>query len=339
MGNNHTNRDTRFYNEQIINCHTEDEYNMVMSNFDKNCLDWNIYINEKLMLKGISKKDVSNSLNVSYNTASKMLEEVPAKRENLLMLAALVGLSIEETNNALTRFGRYSALYAKDYKDFIWMFILNNGGCDNPRRLHLKYQQEYDEALSEIDPSNLPSGPIPTGYLENLIVNSGEETSFKNIIKGVEIVLDSGYDTLQDYMCAFIDDSIVTVSNNKAFIQKYYYQTEKMSENTPPDRMFLLAFGLNLNLTEQGVNHLLSLAHMAPLCSGECNEFSKLESYIFFLLRMCASSFECNTLGAFEYDKKNRFVKEDGEVFYTPHDYIKYKLKKEYINSELLALL
>lgn len=130
---------------KISQCESTEEFaELVSSNPDMFGLDWQSYITPLLDARGLTPSQIACGCGVVLPTARSFYNKIPTKRVNVIMLAMLMGLSVEQANDMLVRHAHYQKLYSKNPDDAIWIYLLERGGSPEPKELFASYKAQYE---------------------------------------------------------------------------------------------------------------------------------------------------------------------------------------------------
>lgn len=293
--------DTPSYELLLTQCESRIEYEALTREHQKLYVSWKDHIRPMLSRHGLTYRMIAEGCGVSIGTARSFAEKIPARRESVIMLAMMMGLTVNETNNLLTRWARYQMLYPRNPGDAIWIYLLNEGGSSTPRKLFREYYAVYDRLKKEyIELSD--DEALDTKVVFVRLTSSGEEgdAQFENRIRGLLPSFRDGYRKLLDYIDSFFGDiedednkrlgldrrgGTRRVTPNEKFSDSswkdaYYRKIRALAnEQIMPSRSFLIALGLRLTMNVTQMNKLLDLAGMGQLCPKD-----PLEGMLVFLL-------------------------------------------------------
>lgn len=266
-----------------------------------NFLNWQFYINQQLQLRGCSYEKFGKMVGFSKNTIKSWCcnGTMPRSRDMFIRLAFGLKMNVEETNELLTKYGKYSALYAKDLYDAITIYIINQrvDNWDDERYCYdslEKWKNKFEEIFKahQVNPKYYYD-PQTIGVY-NDITGIADDSAFEEYILSNKEVFFSSYSGL---IC-FIDDFIQIRLSEKNDIDEtkyswHKYVTEKGLDSSfeimisrlkhdglLPRREQLIALGIHLNMVANDINKMLSLANMKELYARDM-----AESLIMYLLR------------------------------------------------------
>lgn len=276
---------SHIYELEIVRCENQNEFEQLVKNHQSLYSDWSAYIRPLLTKKGLTAAAIAEGCGVSQSTASGFARKIPSKRESVIMLAAMMGLSVDETNTMLTRWAKFQRLYSKHPSDAIWVYILNRGGTQSPAADFEGYFKTYKSILKSYRADKAAAAPVlNTHEALGLMLSAQDDAAFAAHIRSLIPSFEVGYQKLIDYIDEIFertDESINTLFEfNEACRNRYYTRMRNLRRNHEiPSREYLIAFGIHLRLSTEDINHLLELAGMGPLCPKD-----RLESAILFYL-------------------------------------------------------
>lgn len=260
---------------------------LFLENYKDAYIDWKKYINSVLDTKSDSFNKISERIGFSKNTLRKWCVngEMPQNRNAFIKLAFGLNLSIDDTNELLSKYGGCSVLYAKDINDAIVIYILSrhnaepdntNYNFDSLKKWRLKYETLVQKR--NIDDSMLYNRETIGFYNELKCIR--EEDEFEKFIKLNQLVFFSSYSKLLKYIEEFIsirisEEELLSDGEKYSFHKLMYgrkngAKLEKMMSKLKnygivPERKYLIAMGIFLNMTLFEINKMLKLANMQTL--------------------------------------------------------------------------
>lgn len=265
-------------------------------------LNWQFYINQQLQLRGCSYEKFGKMTGFSKNTIKSWCcnGTLPRSRDMFIKLAFGLKMNVEETNELLVKYGKYSALYAKDLYDAIIIYVINqrvnDWNNDNYSFDSLEKWVNRFEDILKVHKVNYKyyNDPKTIGIF-NDISEINDDTAFEDYVLSKKDIFFSSYSGL---IC-FIDDFIdIRLSEKEDEMSEgkyswHKYATEKGLDSSfeimisrlkhdglLPRREQLIALGIHLNMVANDINKMLSLANMKELYARDM-----AESLIMYLLR------------------------------------------------------
>lgn len=298
--------------DQILSqCEKKEEYERLLREHQSLYAQWQAHINPLVDGCGLSHEQLAEGCGVSVRSVRSYLKKIPARREIVIMLAMMMKLSVEETNDLLMRWAKFQQLYSRNPNDAIWIYLLRKGGSDHPRDLFQSYKAEYERIREErLGAGRHSNGmPMDTEFFYGKIVDRAQQSvhqfrdevddGFRELMKENMNAFDQGYQKLLCYIDGFFYDA--EARDNRRIRsglpvagslfregedwKKAYYSKVRALEKrqTMPCRSFLITLGLRLEMNTDQINRLLDLAGMGPLCPKD-----KLDgSVVLYLEEIC----------------------------------------------------
>ena len=310
-------KNTEWFGLVTGQCESVEEYESLVKEHRELYVDWKKHIAPMLHSKGLNGRKVAQGCNVSVACASKFARMIPAKRENVIMLAMMLGMNVRETDELLTRWAKFQKLYSKHPMDAIWIYLIEKGGSDRPYELFEIYRKEYDRLFRSYNDENNQTGKLDTkvafetitGYAHKKIGISdlNDETfcdpDFSEMMRKLIPSFADGYRKLMDKLESYFvnveeidtkiglsdlyekDNGKKTTANirfkgDRKWLDMYYRKIRELEkDHIIPSRTFLIALGIRLDLDAEKINELLECAGMGRLCPKD-----RLEGSIVFYL-------------------------------------------------------
>lgn len=291
-------------NEVLAQKSGEDLLDYIKNN-DEIFINWKKYIIHCMEMLGLTYAKFASMTGFSKNTIKSWCTEgtLPKNRDMFIKLAFGLNLDIEHTNELLTKYGKYSELYAKDLYDAIVIYVLNKrkNDLENPRYQYdaLKYwfNKFEDIRSTRLVDSKFNLQTMTVGVY-NSIISIDRDGDFEKYIYDNKDIFFSTYSELVEFIDEFIKirKSELEDENDDNPENKYSWHRiakernldqsfEKMlselrNHGIVPKREKLIALGIHLNMVASDINNMLSLAHMKELYARD-----KVESMLLYLLR------------------------------------------------------
>lgn len=277
--------DTNFMREKVLS----EGINNILDFLDEYkglCINWKKYINCILNTEQYSFNKLSKRIGFSKNTIQRWCVngDMPQNREAFIKLAFGLNLSLDDTNELLSKYGKYSRLYVKDINDAITIYILSKHhedsnnidyNFDSLKKWRLKYE---DIAKKRKENNAFMHDRGTVGFYREL-QSIKEETEFEKFIELNQLVFFSSYAKLIRYIDEFIK---IRINENELLNDEVYsfhklmqgkkngLKLEKMvsqlrNYGIVPERKALIALGISLNMTLFEIDKLLILANMKTL--------------------------------------------------------------------------
>lgn len=249
--------------------------------------EWKSNLRCMLIDHGLSYIKIARGCGVPERFAKSLVHKIPPKREYVIMLAMMMGLSVDQTNELLVGMAEFQKLYSRNPSDAIWIYLLEKGGSQNPRALFREYYAVYRNLKREYRRQEA-SKPMDTVIALQRIVEQAHNTELRRGAEQVEFIVDTnfeemiwtilpsfenGYQKLLDYLDSFFYDVHSDngfgqmVQENLAWKEAYYRKICALRQNQIiPDRAFLIVLGKRMGMNPVQLNRMLELAGMGPLC-------------------------------------------------------------------------
>lgn len=162
----------------ITQCETQSEFEYLVNEqphlFAEN---WGDHFRELALVEhGLSLQQIADACDISYSKARAFCVQVPAKRIDVIMLAMLMGMTVEQANDLLVNWAKYHRLYAKNPGDVICIYLLVVGCREKPAKMYKAYQDQYTKLLKSYGKKAHQSKREDTLILQKLVVDSASGT-------------------------------------------------------------------------------------------------------------------------------------------------------------------
>lgn len=309
--------DSIVYEIKIGQCENQEEYEALVRENEALYVGWREHVLPMLRKNDLTAKQIAEGCGISLSSASSFSRKIPSKRENVIMMAMMMRLSVEETNELLTRWAHFQKLYAKHPCDVIWIYLLQKGGSDRPAALFREYYAVYEQIRQKYDESSFPErNSFDTWVVFDVITGKSKQKngaqkiaaqadeSFCEMMEYLMPSFKSGYQKLLNYLNSFfvdieeeddrklgLSDTVdkyekkkltpkVLFSDKREVLDRYYRKMRDLkNDHIIPSRTFLVALGIHLSMNTQQLNTMLDYAGMGPLCPKD-----RLEGSIVFYL-------------------------------------------------------
>lgn len=303
----------------LSQCESREEYEQLVREHQSLYVDWRDHLSPMTRERGLNYKMIAQGCEVSETSARSFLKKIPAKRENVIMLAMMMHLTVDETNELLMRWAKFQRLYSRNPNDAIWIYLLEKGGSDEPRKLYRAYNAAYEEIRDEYKGRRFTvCDTQTTKILFNEILDRARhagsrenevDPEFRELMKKSMPSFEKGYQKLLNYIDSFFYDLEIEdnrrlrlenanaardrmtpnklFQDDKSWKDTYYRKIRALErKQVMPCRAFLIALGLRLGMNTDQLNTLLDLAGMGPLCPKD-----KLEGTVVFYLEDLSCNF------------------------------------------------
>jgi len=278
---------TEMLHKELSQCKYDEELQSYLKNYEEFQIDWKNYINEQLMITGLSYKKFGDRCGFSKNTIKSWCEEgvVPRSRDQYIKLGFGLGMNEQEVNHLLTTYGGYQSLYSKDIYDAICIYFLrkqeqNIGDVRYGYEMvkvwykqyascvgtHTIYMQYYKEVKTKDLTREIAMKESEKEFLEYVEQN---KDVFSHVYSRLVIFME---DCIQIRIRECMEDSAEKISLHQLFYRKHLDGSFEVAfsklkrHGIVPKRQQLIQFGIAMNLTRNEINYMLSLANMSPLC-------------------------------------------------------------------------
>lgn len=273
-----------------------------IKNEKSNFLSWQNYISEQLQLRGCSYEKFAKMVGFSKNTIKSWCcsGTMPRSRDMFIKLAFGLKMNIEETNELLTKYGKYSELYVKDLYDAITVYVINqrteNWDDENYNYDSLeRWNEKFKEILKQhrVNPKYY-NDPKTIGVYDE-VKQIKDDIAFEAFVLENREIFFTSYSSLICFIDNFIeirlDEKNDYEDDGKYSWHKYILEkgldssfeimlSRLKHDGVLPRREQLIALGIHLNMVANDINKMLSLAHMRELYARDM-----AESLILYLLR------------------------------------------------------
>ncbi|MBE5941572.1 MAG: helix-turn-helix domain-containing protein [Lachnospiraceae bacterium] len=272
--------------KELVKCKKDKELELYIENYEKQQLNWGMFISEQMMLRGLSYEKMGDLCGFSKNTIKSWCEKgvVPRSREQYIKLGFGLGMNEEEMNHLLRNYGGYPELYAKDVYDAICIYFLKrrmqNMADERYRYPMLKlWYEEYEKFVLEHKVNEECHKEISTKNMHRELLAKEDEKAFHAFLEAQRDVFLASYSTLYSYMDNYIaiackemeEDLQKKMSPHQLFLEKHLDSgfevaySKLKNYGIVPSRKQLISFGVAMNMSLQEMNTMLEYAHMRPL--------------------------------------------------------------------------
>ncbi|MBE6901205.1 MAG: hypothetical protein E7478_01895 [Ruminococcaceae bacterium] len=297
------NYDTIYARDTVMNRSSVKEVVEYINSQHECFISWQGYISMLVSLNGRSYERFGKKTGFSKNTVKKWCEsgEMPQNRDAFIKLAFGLGMNITETNTLLTKYGRYSELYAKDLHDAVTIYVLNKHQqyCEDPLYSYSSIKEWTDKLQQIIRDRSINDRYYRLKQTIGVYTDIGgirEDSEFEQYILDNKDIFLSTYSALTIFIDDFIririnerkdrfDDADRVSWHTIVKEKKLDASFEKMlsalrTQGILPKRKQLIALGIHLNMVSSDINKMLELANMQPLYARD-----KAEALLMYILR------------------------------------------------------
>ena len=247
-----------------------DDLSALLARYEQVYTNWRREFSRLLDESGLSYAKLSERSGLSRNTLRRWCHSgaAPRCRSEYLRLAFAFGMTPAETDALLTRYGGYPGLYPRDRFDAACLFLLQKGGSryEDAEALYALCAQDdqpiaekttcaaaklraiatQDEFLAFVRQSGAPAGGHADlrAFLESQLRSCGLDP-----VTGTSLPVHALF--CMEHIPSRFEKDISLL----------------LTRGIVPRRERLIALGLRLGLMTDGLDRLLSLADMEPLCA------------------------------------------------------------------------
>ncbi len=335
--------DTLMMVNAIGKCETLDDFKEVFVNeiYESSSFysDWKKHISTLLREHSLTAADISRRLGVSKASAGRFIDKIPSRRKNVIMLAMIFGMNIDETNDFLVRWAKYQALYIKNPEDAIWMYMINTKKFEFPATAFETYYNGYLKLIPHAN-ENPGSGIKNTMYLNKELLEITNDKDFMEWMKDNIYIHKKCCNKLIDHLDLLLSNESINqwFSEDEALKRDKYYRKirELREESRIPGRDFIIALGLHLRLGTDGINELLKAAGMGPLLAKD--EIEGLVMFFIEELYCCYPSMFADGddgVNFFLIDDEPNAMDENGQPLAFPADTLAEYVKDHIMESDI----
>lgn len=287
--NIHDGRTCGIYDD-VTRCEDIDDVFQLLAQNQSLMVDWQAFIRGLLESCGMSYRKFALRCSMSTNTIISWCEQgqLPRSREQFLRVAFAAGMTVDETNSFLRRYGKYPQLYPKNIEDSIWIFAL-------------RHKMSWDEAsaLREHFEHNMPqvaklergSAFLDTQLVESALLRTDTVAELEQFMSDNAEAFSDTYHKLLDFIDSYVAAASMTGGkprtlnaflsdrlHNKAIASTFSSMISRLRRHgTVPSRTKLIALGILLEMSPEHLNQMLQMAGMEGLCARD-----RLESLIIY---------------------------------------------------------
>lgn len=312
--------DTQYYELILSQCESKEEYETLVREHQNLYVDWQSHLRPMLDERRLTYKQIAEGCEVSESSARSFIKKIPAKRENVIMLAMMMRLTVKQTDELLMRWAKFQKLYSRNPNDAIWIYLLKKGGSSHPRALFRDYHAAYQLVKKEYQLLNakVPEVMNTSVFFDEIMCQANQagavipgevDERFVELMKRGMPSFEKGYQKLLSYIDSFFYDMEIednrrlqlqqtgnpksrqtpnkVFGSDRCWKDTYYRKIRALEKNqVMPCRAFLIALGLRLGMDTGQLNELLNLAGMGPLCPKD-----RLEGTMVFYLESLSCNF------------------------------------------------
>lgn len=324
---------TQIFHAQIGNCEDMGEFSYVYEKNKAKFGSWESFLQPYVQASGYTKKQIAEFCSVNEKTGRNLLKNIPAKRENVIVLGIVLGMTHEEIDYMLMHEARFHKLYPKNSEDAIWIYLIEHQiwkQKEPVKVLYYAYKGRYDKLYETYMHGTVQENSLKT---QMALITLKDQEDFDNAMRAIIPSVADGYGKLICFIDQEMKKNGISISefdfqNNKEQVSQIYYREMRNIKNKKkiPSRIFLISLGIHMNLPVDKINQLLDYAGMMPLYSKDVLE-SRLLFYLENLYINNPSYFALSD-EMFELLEEEDRLKEDDLV-----QYIYNRLEEEYIKA------
>jgi hypothetical protein len=282
--------------EDVLCAYDIDDMREILNKYSDSYTSWKRFINELLAYYGFNVSRFAADCGFSRNTVKKWRDkgDMPKGRKEFIKLGFGVGMTLEDINNMLQRYGKYPKLYAKSLEDAIYIFAhmrdMPFSGAEELSKNLLAYFELSTREMEDID--DLES----TSNFHEQIRELNKEEELLAFIDENKAVFMNVYSRLTAYIDAYIAQKTINHADTKECFTLHSLLSGKISNphvvgylddlvsalrtrKVIPNRLRLVALGIHLEMTMEEIDEMLELANMERLCPKD-----KVECAVMFAI-------------------------------------------------------
>ena len=270
---------TKIFDVQISRCEDIQEFTDMYEEHKSQFGSWECFLAPYIKKSGYTKKEIAAFCGVNEKTGRNFLKRIPSKRDNVIKLGMVFGMTREEIDYMLMHEARFHKLYPKSYEDAIWIHMIEHNGWEKDVPIPVvydAYQKRYQDLYKAYQKRNDIQAPLET---QIALWKLKDTVEFDQAMKEIIPSITDGYRKLIDFIEQQMRKTDTCISkfdfqNDKNSVSQIYYREIKniREEQKIPSRIFLIALGIHMNLNVEKINELLDYAGMMPLYSKDILE-------------------------------------------------------------------
>lgn len=279
-----------------------DDMREILHKYSNSYISWKRFINDILAFYSYKVSQLSAACGFSRNTIKKWRDngDMPHSRKEFIKLGFGIGMSLEDINDLLQRYGKYPKLYAKNIEDALYIYGLTHDKTFAETESLAKKLLAYFDVLSERPQAADISDPESTQGFQARIAQLNKEDDLLGFIDEHKAVFDSVYERLTAYIDMFINERTINYTGTdeslslnsllggkieNPLVVGYFNDmvSALRTRKVIPNRLRLVALGVHLEMTVDELDKLLELANMERLCPKdkvECAVIYAIESLL-----------------------------------------------------------
>ena len=286
---------------------------------------WSAFFTNEMVSRGIKSLNMATMCGVSRQTIArwKSRASIPSSREQYINVAMAFGMTVAETDHILQRYGLYPKLYARNMRDAVRIFAIENRVKRTPEAvLYDEHPYQYvlalDERLKQIltrwSQHDNPKYYLATGRISDAIAHMTDVDALEEyLLANIDAFPHAPYQKLSRWIDSFVEiqetdaTSIHALVESGALDARFNVLISKLKrQGEVPSRQMLIVLGIQFNMTVEMLDRMLVLAGGEPLCSRVPEEMA-----LIFAIR-CAHLY--NPVMEYEIALQLRARSMDGEI-------------------------
>lgn len=267
-------RNTFDVNEEVSKCESLAELQEILSRNSNYYYVWKNYINYMVEKNHLNYVQLAKTCHCSRNTVKKWCREgaMPQNRETFIKIGLGFRLTLDEFNDLLMRYGKYPRLYGKNMEDAVCIFVIHHYPKDGDA--YEFYRQLKEQLLVRMrEYTGVVTESRNTHEIEEGLMTKESKEEFEVFVCENRKSYEESYENLEKFLKMFIEAKDENIHH---FVQtnSLNFSYEKMMSalrlrGECPSRMKLILLGVNLNMSLEQINYMLSLAYMRPMCAKD----------------------------------------------------------------------
>ena len=279
---------TELIRDEVTRAYDVDDMREILNKYSGSYINWKKFINEILALYGYNVSKLAADCGFSRNTVKKWRDngDMPRSRKEFIKLGFGIGMSLQELNDLLQRYGKYPKLYAKSIEDAIYIYALTHEKTfAEAEELSVKLV-EYLNMLSADQATDDISDQKNTSIIQDRITGLNQDEDLVRFIDENKSIFDSVYTKLIDYIDSYVNERTVNYADTNESLSLNSLLSGKISNplvvghfndmvsalrtrKVIPNRLRLVALGIHLDMTVDEIDTMLGFANMERLCSKD----------------------------------------------------------------------
>ena len=251
-----------------------------------NAVGWSGFFSDEMVSRGIKTQDLVSLCGVTRQTISRWRNQnmLPRSREQFINISMAFGMTLDETDHMLQRFGLYPKLYSRNIRDAVRIYAIESRmKRTNEAARYDDFPYGYVCALDERLNRMLArwSAESKTGrYAETWRVTdmlsqiSCADELEEYLLSNLNVFPRAPYQKLSHWIDSFIDMQDAGETSIHALVESGVFDARfnnliyglKQHGDVPPREM-LIVLGIRFNMTVEMLDRMLVLGGGEPLCA------------------------------------------------------------------------